>query len=120
MNYELAKQLKDEGFEQEREDINSKHYLVGTDKWMTLETANKIKSGVSVMNFDKCLVYIPTLSELIDACGDGFGSLNKDNNFIGGFIAFGGIIGETLECRGKNPKEAVAKLWLELNEKHSN
>ena len=56
----------------------------------------------------------PTLTELIEACGDGFGGLYKDeldrwyarykNEAIKIFI-------------GKIPEEAVAKLWLKLNVK---
>ena len=62
------------------------------------------------------LVYAPTLTELIEACGEGFLTLTKrqleykyvkyiwhaqDNN--------------DLFSVGKTPEEAVAKLWLALN-----
>ena len=55
--------------------------------------------------------YIPTLEELIEAVGDDFSHLNRTNM---GWAAFGdeGIFGST-------PTEAVAFLWLALNNQSS-
>ena len=92
MNYELAKQLKDAGFDQE---------LIGA--------------------YDATFsdgIYVPTLSELIEACGDDFDSLRKRDT---GFIAF--PTSEKLKERREwclaigTPKEAVARLWVALNAK---
>ena len=74
-------------------------------------------------------IYIPTLSELIDACGDGFYGLrvwmigfDKDENEINGYQAMdnwhnqeehNNDIGVGL---GKTPEEAVANLYLKLKE----
>uniref|UniRef100_A0A6M3Y500 Uncharacterized protein n=1 Tax=viral metagenome TaxID=1070528 RepID=A0A6M3Y500_9ZZZZ len=84
MRYELAKQLKEAG-------------------WETKNVSNVKEDGSS-----------PTLSELIEACGEGFGGLklhleewdawSKDR--------------ETLAVQHKTPEEAVAKLWLKLHEKN--
>jgi len=105
MNYELAKQLKDAGFEMS-EDC-------------------------------QCDNGEPTLSELIDACGDGFGELCKVEK--GRYVNPKNLkellnieweayptaeeFNKHSDCEvgccgmelGKTPEEAVAKLWLELN-----
>jgi hypothetical protein len=63
----------------------------------------------------KDTMYFPTLSELIEACGYNFGALIyrfQDQNV--GWIyecIYGGI-----KTQGSTPEEAVANLWLELNE----
>lgn len=93
MNYELAKQLKDAGFDQE---------LIGAYDSTTFSDGT----------------YVPSLSELIKACGDGFDSLRKRDT---GFIAF--PTSEKLKERREwhlaigSPEEAVARLWIALNAK---
>jgi len=87
MNYELAKQLKDVGYPQE---AAKGSFLSGT--W-----------------FEREKTYIPTLEELIDACGDEFRLLEL-------------VSGKRWECVGVDeffdtPTEAVAKLYIQLNEK---
>jgi hypothetical protein len=86
MNYELAKALKDAGFPQ-----NTKYGA------MAMEDGGRLG--------------FPTLEELIEACGDRFGSLEKTS--IGIFSAYkkndmmvNGI--------GATPTDAVAKLFLAL------
>lgn len=54
----------------------------------------------------------PTLSELIEACGDRFWSLTKHGN-IWQTNFTDGMAGETA---GKTPEEAVAELWLKLHD----
>jgi len=56
-------------------------------------------------------VYDPTLSELIEACGDGVFKMVRDKNGI--------WYAENLfkEGTGKTPEEAVANLYLALNKK---
>lgn len=93
MNYELAKRLKDAGF---------------PHNWCSEDDCSCLTNAVNSSCF-------PTLSELIEACGDGFWGLIND----GLFKAFQkdirvvnqmGFVGDT-------PEEAVANLWLELNKK---
>lgn len=65
----------------------------------------------------------PTLSELIEACGDAFDSLVRVaiTDHLGG----GNIIKwraqardpQTPDGRASTPEEAVARLWLSLNKK---
>lgn len=94
MNYELAKQLKDNGF--------------------PLPT-----SGYSVSDKDgENTLQIPTLSELIDACGINIYTLEHNNLTTDNecwYANSGSYPGGS--HRGKTPEEAVAKLWLKLNKK---
>lgn len=54
-------------------------------------------------------VYAPTLEELIEACSDGLAQLSRVAN--GGWVAAGAAV---TSGHGKDPTEAVALLWLEL------
>ncbi len=96
MNYELAKQLKEAGFPQNLD-------------------GNKCLNGSPLKHYDKeGEPYCPTLSELIEACGEELFTLSN----IGrdGHKWEASTINE-LCTRGSTPEEAVAKLWLEVNEK---
>ena len=118
MNYKLAKQLKDAGFQQEKV---GGYYL--TDMGITPHSPNQLKDP------DKA-VYIPTLSELIEACGEGFVKLENEDALINeedlkatGWYAMGfkrtDVGKEGLGYRhgtGSTPEIAVAKLYLKLNE----
>lgn len=55
-------------------------------------------------------VYVPTLEELIEACGKDFGSLGKQHD---GWLA---SANDAQSCFAKTPAEAVARLWLALQE----
>ena len=110
MNYELAKQLKDAGFPQEGKGL----YWEPTYFGYTGEKVDKPKT-------EHC-VYLPTLSELIESCGDKFGQLVQCDRFKGeGWFAIGcptkweddGVL--NIQEEGETPEEAVAKLWLKLN-----
>jgi hypothetical protein len=85
MKYELAKQLKDAGF--------------------------RTLMGFPISNSDDGLYY-PTLSLLIEACGDDvhFGK-GRSGKY---FYAYKGEIGGNEIYFGSTPEEAVAKLWLVL------
>lgn len=104
MDYELAKQLREAGFQN-----------------------TKYKTIIECMRI--------SLSELIEACGDGFEWLglykaepygykddeffNKDKWVCGKWEDSGCSEGSYFieETFGSTPEEAVAKLWLELNKK---
>ena len=90
MNYELAKELKDAGFPQHE----------------PCDTCPRM---------DFCT---PTLSELIEACGDGIRYLCRDNE--GNWeAAEGALVGRQLlhhfSVACGTPEEAVAMLYLALN-----
>ena len=92
MNKELTKKLKDVGFE------------------------SKDSALINSSSPDKDGYITPHLSELIEACGNKFSSLeNWSANFVAiGYERQGGI---EHKGKGKTPEEAVANLWLELNKK---
>lgn len=94
MDYELAKQLKEAGFPQ-TSDSEYKHIYPN-------ETATRL--GTDGMRE-------PTLSELIEACGDDFIQLRKTHNKPRSLWLASSL--ETDES-AETPEEAVAKLWLEL------
>jgi hypothetical protein len=104
MNYELAKKLKDAGFPQSGR---------GGFKW----TDEEPHLGEPV--------YIPTLSELIEACGEEFGTLGKykwpSGDGRADWLATQQYDAENLgknnKGEGSTPEKAVANLWLALNSK---
>lgn len=111
ISYELAKQLKDAGFPQNT-------FKEGYFLWNRGERERAINtSRIGDFPHKQETVYIPTLAELIEACGDdyGFGQLYRigtKGNFS--FHAETNIE-LILQTSGSTPEEAVAKLWLELN-----
>ena len=92
MNYELAKKLAEAGFPQH-----------GNGSWLVPPDALVVRRG------DR--VYVPTLSELIEACGVNFLMLSQRNPG-----AWGAAGTPYHDVRGNAPEEAVARLWLALNE----
>ena len=56
-------------------------------------------------------VYVPTLEELIEACGENFGSPDKQR---GGWVASANY-GQS--CFAEAPAEAIAGLWLALQKR---
>lgn len=98
MNYDLAKKLKDAGFPVQEHDVDDEYGMChrkGCDAFReTLRTT--------------CC--IPTLEELIESCGEG-GFCLADHE-----TEWCAILG-LKTGRGSTPEEAVANLWLALNEK---
>ncbi len=119
ITYELALELKKAGFFQPQ----------GTIFGFICDTSKKHKGKKYAFCEDCC--YNPTLSELIEACGDRFNVLERQTNVSGKtengevvitkvlFIAIGfkylNPSREMIQCASIEPDEAVAKLWLELN-----
>jgi len=90
MNYELQQELKDAGF-------------------------GLLKMPVTSTGKPEILYYTPTLSELIEACGDVFYSLEQ-KPVAAGWSASAFISYEKhTEARGSTPEEAVARLYLALH-----
>lgn len=105
ITYELAKELKDAGFSQKSTEINGCFYY---------RNKNIINISVMVCKPEKNMIYIPTLEELIEACGDEKFSLwCYPHGYIIGFTP-GSMKDDMRIC--KTPSEAVARLWLVLNE----
>ncbi len=103
MNYELAKQLKDAGFPQNGN---------GEPQYFKDGVRDRTEFG---HRYER--LYIPTLEELIEACGDGFNGLHKAGtawlaSTLKGTGEFDGA--------GETPTEAVARLWLALQDNQKN
>src|SRR6187549_1540843 len=99
LSYELAKELKDAGFPQTNGHLIFKSGITLAD------------SGKKWSDNSACL---PTLSELIEACGKEFNSLFLLGN--GNWVAHDNSEEEP-PVYGALPEEAVAKLWLALHGK---
>jgi len=109
MPYELAKQLKDAGFPQDRK-----------RGWFVFRDPKAPDAHFQA--------YIPTLSELIEACGDDFVRLTR-YTYSGGkigwyaspkaFLGFQQVAPEEhlADFHGSTPEEAVAHLFLALHSK---
>lgn len=108
MNYELAKKLKDAGFPMKE----------------TFSGIDQLPSGNRAY-YDQEHKISPTLSELIEACGDKFEYLNRvhggtDSWFAGTQDDYAGTEMSIFQGeKGSTPEEAVANLWLDLNRKSS-
>lgn len=100
----LAKRLKDVGFPniQDVQHRQGREFLA-PDGHVSVYSLGQVASTEDW--------FIPTLSELIEACGKG--TLDFDYTNEGTFYAQRG----TLKQFGRTPFEAVALLWLALNTK---
>lgn len=103
MNYDLAKELKDAGFPQNGNNIDMQGELCGF-----LDEKGE-------------LCYVPTLSELIEACGERFKQITywKWADFDKRWTAdMWPLDSEQVpQPKAATPEEAVAHLWLALNKK---
>lgn len=116
MTYELAKQLKDAGFEMMQEPVD---YSNGKPN----------REQMRLTNNDNDWFLLPTLSELIEACGDELNTLLKFDNFKNPYTWVASTHSpcanyfedfkedNCLFGEGSTPEEAVAKLWLTINKK---
>lgn len=104
MNYDLAKQLKDIGFPQGTTSSDTHYTHLGAD-------------GNPCVVFGKGAVYIPTLSELIEACGEDFDYLKLFRDAVVAKRWQSSAKSTLMIFYGSTPAEAVARLWLSLNEK---
>lgn len=119
ISYELAKQLKDAGFQ--NNNIKDGYLYCG------LEGCNKIIDPLDMDN-DACMecgtgsllfvfVCAPTLEELIEACGKEFVCLESPWAGRPHWYAGSGRTQKPAGAHGKTPLEAVARLWLAINPK---
>lgn len=128
MNYELAKLLKDAGFNQETAFQYRVDWVAG-DGGMEKEEATLVyRQNYETKGTNEegqtCGTYLisaPTLSELIEACGKDFHCLihtidagvNSDKELW----SAGRDSSVVRWMNGSSPESAVARLWLSLNKK---
>lgn len=114
ISYQLAKYLKDAGFPfREIKD----GMRVG-DQQEVFYFCPDFNASEGDSFKTKCHFYAPTLSELIEACGEDFkGLLNhrEERGDTDGLIWCANAL--SVVCWEKTPEEAVANLWLALNAK---
>ena len=108
IDYKLALALKDAGFPQE-----------GKGKKQIYQNKVPCEMASSEVDGGKHEVfYIPTLSELIEACGDGYMTLERSKaGWIANISPKENTIISTYPEHYENLEIAVAKLWLKLNGK---
>mgnify|MGYP001571785702 CR=1 FL=1 len=116
MDYNLARKLKDAGFPQpygQREDGSDRMFWFDDKNIIPYRIADGIRedNGFLINKMER-LCFIPTLSELIEACGTDFGALKRigivDNQYRAEDYPFQDF------CEAKYPEEAVGRLWLKL------
>lgn len=122
MKYELAKQLKDAGFPQEiKEGRVWSYFENGRGPWRGSHwEANRPNES-----HGSDWIYSPTLSELIEVCGEQLLVMKKGTYFgekgwLVGQDSLENLNDSTsweVKAFGSTLIEAVAKLWLELNKK---
>ncbi len=110
MTYDLALQLKDAGFPQSP-------YMN-----QLCQHPDSMACRIKAAHNPECeWVSVPTLSELIEACGDDLFDLRRDGN---GWAAISNLTYDgkfdsdiSLYGEGSTPEEAVSMLWISLNKK---
>ena len=115
MDYELCKKLKLAGFPQNystmEKDYNGQKYWMydhDDNDYTEIQCVGKSCNALDEEN----LIYIPTLSELIIACGDKFyGLLKNDDNWQADSVE------PDITEIGLTMEESVSRLWLRLNNK---
>lgn len=131
LSYEKAKELKDNGFSQDN--IGERWYADGCENCICNNPESQIKypeiRGIAIEALGKYIIKIPTLEELIEACGEEFEKLElcscmpspHDHACVWDARPKNGRIdgepADKWDGRGDTPSEAVANLWLALNKK---
>lgn len=108
MTYELAKQLKDAGFPQ----IQKEGSLWWDDRMAIKQKVLQVGKYLTPSQAE-CFIKIPTLSELIEWCGENIKRIDflHDKNEV---IVYS-VDSINITAVGINLEESVAKLGLELN-----
>lgn len=117
LSYETAKELKEAGFP--TFSSPSKAKMNGLwDYYEELREKGK-ESKINMRRYER--VVLPTLSELIEECGDKFEMLyrNVDDNgkTIKWCCAHIDLARDEGVFCGKTPSEAVSRLWMKINKK---
>lgn len=134
MNYELAKKLKDAGFPQNLEtmsafycdgDLNTIGDCEKLSEWKNnpdgsgFHTASTSGCGCCSSSIGRSVndyVVVPTLSELIEACGDNKPAISPWNVFDWQASVPHFKKRQLIQGVGSSPEIAVANLWLALQD----
>ena len=118
IDFELAKELKDAGFPQEKTAFV--FYIVKTGNAEPVHLL-RVRYGLSGYSDKEVLGCFdaPTLEELIEACGREFYSLVHEISRKGEWRTFSTPDDQnTIAVQySSTPEEAVARMWLALNKK---
>lgn len=132
MNKDLCKKLKQLGFPQIYkiyngglcdlaycdEDQDEEIHLIHVDNDEGCVIGNNYGHRINMLEDLSNYVKIPTLSEIIEVCGNEFDSLEKRDDT---FLAYGsskdsaGLKINPFFAIGKTPEEALAYLWININ-----
>ncbi len=108
MNYQLALQLKEAGFPQTTEFFHEEFEDADNQRYHRPHYIYGIRKG-EAPSVEQGLIADPTLSELIEACGEKIA-------FRLQFVAHKWLAENCGKLGiGSTPEEAVANLWLALN-----
>jgi hypothetical protein len=116
MSFALAKELKDAGFVP-KTNINAVYFVndhlkIRREDALRMWYGDKSRAGLD-LDLQQEVVYSPTLTELIEACGLPF-ELSCDGP---GHWSASNTANADLRRSGETPAEAVARLWLVLHSK---
>jgi hypothetical protein len=117
VDYKLAKELKDAGFPQGPKETKVRLEAMRAPGFF-------LSAGDKSAIHNKNLCYVPTLSELIEACGKATFTLHYSDileaweamTFLSATIRDDKYT-HMKKDKGASPEEAVARLWLALNKK---
>ena len=115
MHYELWKELKDAGFPQK-----SGRYISETGRHGGWSSDKGIEEFDDKIGGYEHWAYIPTLEELIEACGEDFQRVENTKPMHDRWRAYSWdqAYGDIDDFHyGESPAEAIARLWLHLNKK---
>lgn len=123
ITYSKALELKNAGFP-------PPEYKKDKTSWILEETNGFCYHGVFMSNEEHIIrlhpgfmyspssfIYAPSLLELIEACGNRFTGLYKQQPGFSGYWQAVCNMMPGIMMEGSTPEEAVANLWLELNKK---
>jgi hypothetical protein len=118
ISFALARQLKDAGLTQ-RTNSNSVYFIndhlkIRREDALRMWYGDKSKAGLD-LDLSKEVVYSPTLTELIEACGAPFYLSCTETGHWRAANTVNAEAGRTGEV--ETPAEAVARLWLLLEVK---
>jgi hypothetical protein len=116
MNIELARELKQAGYPQE---VNLFYWIIRPSGNSSVIYGMPDEQGKPQIPKGAKSYAAPMLSELIEACGDGFEVLSKRDESEWLAISKVELPDKSQGRLGKTPEEAVARLWLALNSKNN-